>query len=136
MYQYLSAGKVLHNMTMIDLNDLAWLVEQNLKDVNRRIETLDKRAAHSQRVADVAAMAAADMAARERDKAKMEQADVASTPVTGVGGGGGVSGGDAMTKQQWYMDMMNGNNGNGADETMPFGDLGHSNVFWQNNYFP
>ncbi|XP_028768732.1 agamous-like MADS-box protein AGL80 [Neltuma alba] len=120
MYQYLSAGKVLHNMTMIDLNDLAWLVEQNLKDVNRRIETLDKRA-QSQRATDVAAIAAADAAARSRDKAKVEHVD-----------GMEVAGGDAMPKQQWYMDMMNG----GADETLPFGDVGQSNAFWHNHYFP
>ncbi|KAK4275004.1 hypothetical protein QN277_018150 [Acacia crassicarpa] len=121
MYQYLSAGKVLHNMTMIDLNDLAWLVEQNLKDVNRRIEALDKRA-QSQRAADVAAMAAADVVARGRDKAKAEQAD----------GMEATAGGDGMPKQQWYTEMMNG----GADETIPFADVSHSNAFWHNNYFP
>ncbi|KAI9118652.1 hypothetical protein K1719_010984 [Acacia pycnantha] len=121
MYQYLSAGKVLHNMTMIDLNDLAWLVEQNLKDVNRRIEALGKRA-QSQRTADVAAMAAADVVARGRDKAKAEQAD--GTEVA--------AGGEGVPKQQWYTEMMNG----GADETMSFGDVSHSNGFWHNNYFP
>ncbi|XP_054817330.1 agamous-like MADS-box protein AGL80 [Prosopis cineraria] len=120
MYQYLSAGKVLHNMTMIDLNDLAWLVEQNLKEVNRRMETLHKTA-QSQRAVDVAAIAAADVAARGRDKAKVEQVDVLE-----------VAGGEAMPKQQWYMDMMNG----GADETLSFGDVGHSNAFWHNHYFP
>ncbi|XP_054795210.1 agamous-like MADS-box protein AGL80 [Prosopis cineraria] len=120
MYQYLSAGKVLHNMTMIDLNDLAWLVEQNLKEVNRRMETLHKTA-QSQRAVDVAAIAAADVAARGRDKAKVEQVDALE-----------VAGGEAMPKQQWYMDMMNG----GADETLSFGDVGHSNAFWHNHYFP
>ncbi|XP_054817508.1 agamous-like MADS-box protein AGL80 [Prosopis cineraria] len=82
MYQYLSAGKVLHNMTMIDLNDLAWLVEQNLKEVNRRMETLHKTA-QSQRAVDVAAIAAADVAARGRDKAKVEQVDALEVAARG-----------------------------------------------------
>ncbi|KAF7816316.1 agamous-like MADS-box protein AGL80 [Senna tora] len=121
MYQYLSAGKILHNMTMADLNDLAWLIEQNLKEIGRRVEVLEKRGQSLGQGQGQAAAAAVDVAARNRDKAKVEEVEV---------------NGDVMNmmmppKQQWFMDLMNG--GGAGDETLPFGDVNHPNPFWHNH---
>ncbi|OIV95656.1 hypothetical protein TanjilG_01450 [Lupinus angustifolius] len=42
MFHCLSVGNILHNnMSTIDLNDLAWLIDQNLKEIDRKIETLE-----------------------------------------------------------------------------------------------
>ena len=40
MFQCLSAGEVFDSANMIDLNDLSWLIDQNLKDVNRKINRI------------------------------------------------------------------------------------------------
>lgn len=42
MFQCLNAEEIVHNdMSMIDLNDLAWLIDQNLKETDRRLEKVD-----------------------------------------------------------------------------------------------
>lgn len=41
MFQSLT-GKALLNLNMMDLNDLGWLIEQNLKEICKRMETLTK----------------------------------------------------------------------------------------------
>ncbi|EOY11775.1 Agamous-like MADS-box protein A [Theobroma cacao] len=46
MFQCL-AEQGLENLNMMDLNDLEWLLEQNLKDIDKRIDMLTK-ASHSQ----------------------------------------------------------------------------------------
>ncbi|XP_057418134.1 LOW QUALITY PROTEIN: agamous-like MADS-box protein AGL80 [Lotus japonicus] len=38
MYRCINARKVLPNMNMNDLNDLAWVIDQNLKEVDRELE--------------------------------------------------------------------------------------------------
>ncbi|XP_031103983.1 agamous-like MADS-box protein AGL80 [Ipomoea triloba] len=43
MFQCLT-GKGLHSLILTDLNDLAWLIDQNLKEINKRIEDLQKAA--------------------------------------------------------------------------------------------
>ncbi|CAK9328457.1 unnamed protein product [Citrullus colocynthis] len=42
MFQSLAATKGLHGLNMLDLNDLGWLIDQNLKDIGTRIDTLKK----------------------------------------------------------------------------------------------
>ncbi|KAM7259107.1 hypothetical protein ACFE04_014848 [Oxalis oulophora] len=39
MYQSL-AGKVINGLSMIDLNDLGWVIDQNLKEINKRCDLL------------------------------------------------------------------------------------------------
>jgi len=49
MFQCLNVGKIVHDdMSMIGLNDLAWLIDQNLKDVDRRLEEVDNNGHVSQ----------------------------------------------------------------------------------------
>lgn len=68
MFQYLGAGRILHNISMLDLNDMAWLIEQTLKEINRRLETLNKRSQTQSSRAPVAAPAAAEEATRSAEK--------------------------------------------------------------------
>ncbi|KAG6590517.1 Agamous-like MADS-box protein AGL80, partial [Cucurbita argyrosperma subsp. argyrosperma] len=48
MFQSLTAAKGLHALNMLDLNDLTWLIDQNLKDITKRIDSLKKPPPHSQ----------------------------------------------------------------------------------------
>jgi hypothetical protein len=125
------AGKVMHNnISMVDLGDLAWLIEQNLKDINRRIEVLSKNNAQNQ----VQIAAAPNPVMADQGTAKVEE------KLQGVGSSHHHLQGldmniDAMPKQHWFMNFMNNNNGDGGEETMPFGNVHHQNGFWPNLFF-
>ncbi|MED6152189.1 hypothetical protein PIB30_089476 [Stylosanthes scabra] len=44
MFQALGHGgssQILENATMIDLNDLAWIIDQNIKEINKKISKLE-----------------------------------------------------------------------------------------------
>ncbi|XP_061356949.1 agamous-like MADS-box protein AGL80 [Gastrolobium bilobum] len=115
MLQCLSAGKLLHdNLTMVDLNDLAWLIDQNLKDVDRRLETMNKNShmtpSQAQMIAPVA---------------KNEY-------MTPVDHGHGFDMNVDTMQKQWFMDLINNN----GDETMPFGDVNLQNGFCPNPLLP
>ncbi|XP_061340353.1 agamous-like MADS-box protein AGL80 [Gastrolobium bilobum] len=119
MFQYLSAGKILHNISMVDLNDLAWLIDQNLKDINRRIETLNKNA---QSQPQMATPVVTDGVAKIEEKAQ------------GSGHGQGLDMNmDVMQKQNWFVNLMN--NGGGGEEALPFGDVNNQNGYWPNPFF-
>ncbi|XWS64399.1 hypothetical protein CRYUN_Cryun05aG0001200 [Craigia yunnanensis] len=127
MFQNLT-GKGLHNLNMMDLNDLGWLIEQNLKDIHKRVDTLNK-ASLSQ--GSAAASSAATMGIPEatpKSSGENLQAE-RSGPEANM---------DTMQRQQWIMDMMNPQDhvGFGGDEVMlPFGDNNH-NALWSNAFFP
>ncbi|XP_070045560.1 agamous-like MADS-box protein AGL80 [Nicotiana tomentosiformis] len=55
MYQCLT-GKGLDNLILTDLNDLGWLIDQNLKEICKRIEDLKKGASASNSQLGVHAM--------------------------------------------------------------------------------
>ncbi|OIV95714.1 hypothetical protein TanjilG_01508 [Lupinus angustifolius] len=119
MFQCLSAGKILPNISMVDLNDLAWLIDQNLKDINRRIETLTKKA---QSQAQIVAPVVPDVAAKIEEKEEGCHGNGLDLDMNI----------DAMEKQNWFTNLLN--NG-GGDEALPFGDVNHSNGFWPNSFF-
>ncbi|XP_057430539.1 agamous-like MADS-box protein AGL80 [Lotus japonicus] len=124
MFQCLSAGKILHNINMVDLNDLAWLIDQNLKDINRRIEVLTKNAqsqAQAQMVAAAAPPVVTDIVAKIEERSP-----------EGNHGQGLDMNIDVMQKQHWFMNLMNSG---GGDEALPLGDVNHQNGFWPNPFF-
>ncbi|XP_038877375.1 agamous-like MADS-box protein AGL80 [Benincasa hispida] len=43
MFQSLTAEKELHDLNVLDLNDLVWLIDQSLEDIATRIDSLKKR---------------------------------------------------------------------------------------------
>ncbi|KAK4595219.1 hypothetical protein RGQ29_013592 [Quercus rubra] len=124
MFQSLT-GKSLHNLTMMDLNDLGWLIDQNLKNIHRRIGQLNK-VAQKQVQGEPAAAKTEGMVQQPHDHHQ-------KTP-------GFEMNMDTMQRQQWFVDMMNlpqeNNMGFGGDEMMlPFGDNSH-NALWSDAFFP
>ncbi|XP_004503191.3 agamous-like MADS-box protein AGL80 [Cicer arietinum] len=119
MFQYLSADKVMHNINMVDLNDMAWMIDQYLKDINRRVEVLTKNAQGQPQM--VAPQVVTNVVAKVEDN-------------NGQGSHGHVldMNLDVMQKQNWFMNLMN--NG-GGDEAPPMGDVNHQNGFWPSPFF-
>lgn len=130
MFQYLSAGKIMHSISMVDLNDLAWLIDQYLKDVNRRVEVLTKSAASSaqgqaQAQAQMAPLSVTDGVAKIEEKAQGSSHGHQQQQGLDINM-------DVMQKQHWFMDLMNSG---GGDEALPLGDVNHQNGFWPNPFF-
>nr|XP_016464483.1 PREDICTED: agamous-like MADS-box protein AGL80 [Nicotiana tabacum] len=118
MYQCL-AGKGLQNLNLGDLNDLGWVVDQNLKEINKRIEAFKKGASTSSSAAVVSLA-------------------VAPPPVVELG-----LEGMQRTQTEWFNDWMNNNTseqqigfGHGDEMIMHnFSDNHNTNV-WPNAFFP
>ncbi|EEF42281.1 agamous-like MADS-box protein AGL80 [Ricinus communis] len=135
MFQSLT-GKTLNNLNMMDLNDLGWIINQYLKDIYKKVETVSKEinrqvtaappppspppqqlpppSGPAQAIAEVAPSQQA--AERQAFEVNME----------------------AMQRQQWIMDLINPHENMGfiGDEMMlPFGDHNH-NSLWSNAFFP
>ncbi|XP_058752348.1 agamous-like MADS-box protein AGL80 [Vicia villosa] len=121
MFQYLSDDKTMQNISMLDLNDMAWLIDQYLKDINRRVEMLSKNGqGQSQMVAPT-----------------MVTNGVAKIEDIGQGSQGGHvldMNMDVVQKQHWFMNMMN--NSGGDEAPPPLGDVNQQNGFWPNPFFP
>ncbi|OAY43907.1 agamous-like MADS-box protein AGL80 [Manihot esculenta] len=119
-------GKSLNSLNMMDLNDLGWLIDQNLKEIHKRVETLNKEANNSQVVAAAATYGAGPSV---EVKISPEQAERQAFEVNI----------DAMQRQQWLMDWINPQEpmGFGGDEVnnLPFGDANH-NALWSSAFFP
>ncbi|KAL0364899.1 UNVERIFIED_CONTAM: Agamous-like MADS-box protein [Sesamum angustifolium] len=123
MYQCLT-GKELQGLGVAELNDMGWLVDQNLKEIYKRIEGLKK-------------------AAGERDGVEEKPATVADGSMQ-----------RAAVQQQWFTDQWMGNinpsdnqqgvggsfgHGSGGwDEiNMQFNDgSNHAAAMWPNGFFP
>ncbi|CAK7340659.1 unnamed protein product [Dovyalis caffra] len=121
MFQCLT-GKSLQNLNMMDLNDLGWMIDQNLKEINKRFDTL-KRETNSQ----VAAVSVAGPSGEHPS----QKAEVLTFEVNN----------DNMQRQQWFMDLLNPQpqeplGFGGHDEMLlPFGD-NNENPLWSNAFFP
>ncbi|GKV44248.1 hypothetical protein SLE2022_141470 [Rubroshorea leprosula] len=125
MFQGL-AGKPLLNLNLMDLNDLGWLIEQNLKDINKRVDLLTK-GPHNSQVPLSSTMAGASGTMVAPPDAALDRT------------GGMEMNMDAMQRQQqWFTDMMHSHDhvGFGGDDMMfPFADGNHNNL-WSNPFFP
>ncbi|XP_028082579.1 agamous-like MADS-box protein AGL80 [Camellia sinensis] len=122
MYQCLS-GRGLQNLSMVDQYDLNWLIDQNLKEIGKKIESLKKT---PQRVAPVALMNTKEMLGNgmHREEEKLLGVDLAM---------------DAMKRSHGFNEWMNNplyeNMGFDWDKMMvPFGD--NHNLMWSSFFFP
>ncbi|KAL6963531.1 Agamous-like MADS-box protein agl80 [Sarracenia purpurea var. burkii] len=133
MYQCLT-GRGLQNLGVPDLHDLGWVIDQNLKEICKKIEAMKKAAAAGGGGRSGGAGAGAGEVVRKG------------------GGGGGVveeqkpavnlgmeAAAAAVQRPQWFTEWMNNPNeqlGFGGDDQMmlPFGD-GH-NSMWSTAFFP
>ncbi|XP_052204112.1 LOW QUALITY PROTEIN: agamous-like MADS-box protein AGL80 [Diospyros lotus] len=120
MFQCLT-GRALQTMAMSDLHDLGWLLDQNLKDIYKRIESMRKG-----RASPSSSSFAAATTATTKQKPIVD-------PIVAM---------EAMQRPHWFTDWMNNPNkhlgfGGAGEEMMmlPFGDS-HSVVWPAGPFFP
>ncbi|KAL7234623.1 hypothetical protein ACSBR1_018125 [Camellia fascicularis] len=122
MYQCLS-GRGLQNLSMVDQCHLNWLIDKNLKEIGKKIESWKKT---PQQVAPVALKNTKEMLGNgmHRKEEKLLGVDLAM---------------DAMTRSHGFNEWMNNphyeNMGFDGDKMMvPFGD--NHNLMWSSFFFP
>ncbi|KAK6270789.1 hypothetical protein POUND7_007887 [Theobroma cacao] len=109
MFQCL-AGQGLESLNMMDLNDLGWLLEQNLEDIDKGIDTLTK-ASHSQ---GSVATASATMATPEAMLKSGEKVQAESPEREGST--------ETEDWQQMIEELMHPSEDVGQGLVLPFGD--------------
>ncbi|KAK7305529.1 hypothetical protein VNO77_43435 [Canavalia gladiata] len=133
MFQCLSAGTVLHeNMTGVDFHDLGFMIEKNLKDINRRLETMSihEMSQYQPIIMSTPTPTSTSSAMVMAKNEKMPFMDY------------GNDGFDMNAyyypnsqRRELFMDLLNGN---GDETTDPYGDHANYNLptgFWP-NLFP
>ncbi|KAL3538354.1 hypothetical protein ACH5RR_001720 [Cinchona calisaya] len=130
MYQCLT-GKGLQNMIMTDLNDLGWLLDQNLKEIYKRIEALKKTGSQ------VALPTQPILPAAQQVQQLQVQEQKPAVDLSTM---------DAIQRPQWFTDWMNsvpagdqnmGGFGGHGDQliNMQFHD-NHNSTMWSSAFFP
>ena len=100
----------MQTLNIVDIFDLGWMVDQNLKEINKRIESLKKEAQ------SLAAATTTDVAAEEliiKNGGKVLEEKLTFDTM------------DAIQGQQWFIDLVNPNEQMGFvgdDMMLPFGD--------------
>lgn len=126
MFQCLNAGKIVdNNMSMVDVNNLAWLIHQNLKDIGRRLEAVDNNGQNQIMTTPTQSEVRFQMA--PPPLVKKEEMAMMGHDHFGIT----MSNGDIMQRQLFMNLMMNDN----RDENVPFGhphDASLQNGFWPN----
>ncbi|XP_009774462.1 agamous-like MADS-box protein AGL80 [Nicotiana sylvestris] len=124
MYQCL-AGKGMQNLNLGDLNDLGWVVDQNLKEINKRIEAFKKGASSSSSSSALVSQAVAPP--------PVEQKPVVELGLEGM----------QRTQTEWFNDWMNNNTseqqigfGHGDEMIIPNFNDNHNTSMWPNAFFP
>lgn len=123
MFQCLT-GKSLLSLSIMDLNDMGWLIDQNLKDICKRIETLKKIAppppSSSNNNWDNSWQQVVEKPSGVIDQMNMDAI--------------------MQTKQQWFIDLINPqlHFGFAGDEILyPFGESSSSHTtLWSNSFYP
>ncbi|CAA2991631.1 agamous-like MADS-box AGL80 [Olea europaea subsp. europaea] len=133
IYQCLT-GKGLQNLKMPDLNDLGWLLDQNLKEIYKRIDELKKTAPPPQhQVAPPPPVAVAPPPLPQITTGNLHmQEEKPAIDLTL----------DAMQRPQWFTDLMNNPSdnqqinffGHGDEMMQTFSDNNH-NTMWSNAFF-
>ncbi|CAA2986716.1 agamous-like MADS-box AGL80 [Olea europaea subsp. europaea] len=127
MYQCLT-GEGIQNLMMPDLNDLGWLLDQNLKEINKRIDELKKTTAPPpppQQVAPPRPHVPTGNLYMQEQKSTVDLTM------------------DAMQRPQWFTDWTNNPSdhqqmnsfGHGDEIMLPFCENNH-NTMWSNAFFP
>nr|XP_016435742.1 PREDICTED: agamous-like MADS-box protein AGL80 [Nicotiana tabacum] len=128
MYQCL-AGKGLQNLNLGDLNDLDWVVDQNLKEINKRIEAFKKRASTSSSFSSSSVVLVSQVAT----PLPVEQKPVVELGLEGM----------QRAQTEWFNDWMNNNTseqqigfGHGDEMIMHNFSDNHNTSVWPNAFFP
>ncbi|KAK1388692.1 agamous-like MADS-box protein AGL80 [Heracleum sosnowskyi] len=136
MYQCLTGKLGLHNLMLPDLNDLVWLIEQKVKEINKSIDEITKKnGTHEKQVVtsatDNIGVLATDVSEEQNSAADLN---------TNLDNGG------LVQRPHWFNELVINNNvaatgqnsGFGRDEeemfATPFGDA--NNTMWSSAFFP
>ncbi|BFG36709.1 hypothetical protein CerSpe_229830 [Prunus speciosa] len=125
MFQTLT-GRPLQGLNMIDLNDLGWLIDQNVKELGEKIKSKREELLVQSNEVTVAAPNAAALPAAAGDLGmdlNMQQPAMENT----------------MQRPPWFSDVMTpqepmGLGAAGGYEVLPLGDQNHPE-FWHNSPF-
>ncbi|KAE8687277.1 Agamous-like MADS-box protein AGL80 [Hibiscus syriacus] len=140
MFQNLIGKSGLHGLNMMDLNDLGWLIDQNLKEIDKRVDLLCKTSHNPQGSSSSSSVATTPSVMTTVMPEATPRMSVGETVQSEVNNNV-----DSMQRQHWIMELMNNNNnprshvGFGGDEMMlPFGDNINinNNPLWSNAFFP
>ena len=97
-------GKGLETLNIVDFFDLGWMIDQNLKEITKRIESLKKEA-------QSLVVAAGQLIIKNGGKVPEEKPAFDTL--------------DTIQGQQWFIDLVNPNEQmgfSGDDMMLPFGD--------------
>ncbi|KAB5529092.1 hypothetical protein DKX38_019173 [Salix brachista] len=131
MFQCLGGRVSLGNLLMMDLNDLGWMVDHSLRDINKNMaETLNDGSGMSgaSHASQLEAVLAATTGAGPSSAPEPSQMLADNFEVNA----------DDMQRQQWFMEMMTPQEhmGFGGDDmVLPPGD-NNQNGPWSNSFFP
>ncbi|XP_027337506.1 agamous-like MADS-box protein AGL80 [Abrus precatorius] len=115
MFECLNTGKICDNASMIDLNDLSWLIDQNLKEIERNMSRMQ-----IQEVTPIIENGGETM-----NGGQQVNMDNVQVPETNM---------DNMQRQHWTSEFINGVVGD--DMLLPFGDVNIQNGLFPNPYIP
>ncbi|XP_027158737.1 agamous-like MADS-box protein AGL80 [Coffea eugenioides] len=139
MYQCLT-GKGMQNMSMPDLNDLGWLIDQNLKEIYKRIDSHKKMAPHHQQISQPQAATAPPPPAHPPVTLAANDMLAGGVQVQEQKPSVDLTMDAAVHRPQWFTDWMNnpaGENmgfGHGDEMMMQFHD--NHNPMWSSAFFP
>ncbi|KAE8711490.1 Agamous-like MADS-box protein AGL80 [Hibiscus syriacus] len=124
MFQNLMGNASIEGLNMMDLNDLGWLIDQKLKEIEKRIDTLSQTS-HDPQGSSSSVAATPSMMSEAMPRTSL--GDSVQTEANNM---------YSMEGQHWTMELMNNNPqsyvGFGDDEMVfPFGD----NINVNNNAF-
>uniref|UniRef100_A0AAU7LJH2 MADS58 n=1 Tax=Hippophae rhamnoides TaxID=193516 RepID=A0AAU7LJH2_9ROSA len=122
MFQSL-IGMGLQGFNMMDLNELNWLIDQNLKDIHKKMESLKKESSSSKQIPTLAAAKSDSGTVMVNGDSQMEMEMEKSAFEINM---------DVMQRQPWFMDLVNPRENVGfcgEDMILPFGDQYH-NALW------
>ncbi|KAF9669796.1 hypothetical protein SADUNF_Sadunf13G0001700 [Salix dunnii] len=133
MFQCLGGRISLCNLHMMDMNDLGWMIDHSLRDINMMVETVNNGGSSSGtgHTSQLEAFATTTGAGPSR---ATEQAPESSQMLNH----NFEANVDAMQGQQWFMEMMTPQEhmGFGGDDmVLPSGD-NNQNGFWSGSFSP
>ncbi|WOH00831.1 hypothetical protein DCAR_0520206 [Daucus carota subsp. sativus] len=149
MYQCLTGKLGLQNLMIPDLNDLGWLIDQKLKEINKRIDQLSpaKKKSTAAQIINQVAPAAGGKVVMQPFNVNCNSSYSSSGSVAAMMKGKGVAncvegveekaaGGDVepMQHQQqqqrphWFSEWMNTNNGNSSNDQIQNQQQQHPNM--------
>ncbi|XP_030511640.2 agamous-like MADS-box protein AGL80 [Rhodamnia argentea] len=129
MYRAL-VGQPLQGLTILDLNDLGWMLEKTGKEIEERIKKLKNTALGSEQA--VSAEPTADKGSEGDNSEAAPKNNSALDDVVAA---------EAMQNRPWYMEFLKpckeGNTANlGQNEPLPSYPCGNLTPPWSNFYFP